>query len=68
MKINQSEGNIEKLLPLSVLINELPWGETKTRGMIQRGELPFLIKIGRSYFFYKSSYEKYFKNMEGKEI
>ncbi len=59
---------LEKLLPLNVLIDSLPWGATKTRAMIKRGDFPFLIKVGRSFFFYQSSYHDYFKSMEGREI
>ncbi|WP_033166564.1 hypothetical protein [Clostridium sp. KNHs205] len=58
----------EELLPLRVLMDLLPWGSTKTWSMIRKGELPFLIKVGKSYFFYKSSYIEYFKSMEGREV
>lgn len=66
--LKKNEERLEKLLPLNVLIDSLPWGATKTREMIKRGDFPFLIKVGRSYFFYQSSYKEYFKNMEGREI
>jgi hypothetical protein len=66
---NRNEKNKdEELLPLNILLEELPWGSTKTRAMIKKGELPFLIKVGKSHFFYRSSCIEYFKNMEGKEI
>ena len=59
---------VEKLLPLEALIKEFPWGETKTRSLIKSNSLPFLIKIGRSYFYYASSCMEYFTNLEGKEV